>query len=433
MEVKRVSIEPQPGLLDGLRVIEVSSFVAAPLGGMTLAQLGAEVIRIDPVGGGADINRWPVADTGTSLYWTGLNKAKRSVTIDLKSSRGRALVTDLICDPDRGSGIVLTNAGRSSWLSYEALSALRPDLIHVQIDGNSDGSPAVDYTINAATGFPWITGPEGWVGPVNHVLPAWDVACGLYAAIALLSADRQRLRTGAGSRLRISLEDVALATAGNLGFLAEAQVNQTDRPRIGNHLYGSLARDFGTRDGRRIMIVALTRRHWLDLLSLTGLTSLVKGLEAELGTDLSDEAERYKYRSVVTGLLEPWFAEREFADAAAALSSSSVLWSGYRTFSEVIEERLAEGSGSSLLSEIDQPGIGRYLAPASPIAMGAAGTVRRAHPAPTLGADSSQVLAGTLGLTADHIRELLAAGVVADSSTTDPVGPQVSRTTRSSR
>jgi 2-methylfumaryl-CoA isomerase len=82
-------------LLDGLRVVEVSAFVAAPISGMTLAQLGAEVIRIDPIGGGADIRRAPLAPDGTSLYWAGLNKGKRSVALDLHSAEGRDLATAL--------------------------------------------------------------------------------------------------------------------------------------------------------------------------------------------------------------------------------------------------------------------------------------------------------------------------------------------------
>ena len=139
---------------------------------------------------------------------------------------------------------------------------VRPDLIHLRIEGHHDGRPGVDYTVNANVGFPLVTGPEECAGPVNHVLPAWDVACGLYAAIGLLSADRQRRVTGKGQQLSVALYDVALATAGNLGFLAEAQVNGVIRPRIGNHLYGSFARDFTTRDGRRVMVVALTGRHW---------------------------------------------------------------------------------------------------------------------------------------------------------------------------
>ena len=98
------------GVLAGLRVIEVSSFVAAPLGGMTLAQLGADVIRVDPVGGAADQARWPRTANGASLYWAGLNKGKRSVTIDFRSPRGQELIAGLITAPGPDRGILLTNA-----------------------------------------------------------------------------------------------------------------------------------------------------------------------------------------------------------------------------------------------------------------------------------------------------------------------------------
>ncbi|MDT7743528.1 MAG: 2-methylfumaryl-CoA isomerase, partial [Actinomycetota bacterium] len=182
--------------LAGLRIVELSTFVAAPLGGMTLAQLGAEVVRIDPLGGAPDHARWPLAPSGTSLYWAGLNKGKRSMTVDLRSPEGQQLVTDLL----RGSGedgrILLTNAVGRRFLGYEVLAAQIPGLIHVQVDGHSDGTPAVDYTVNAGVGFPSVTGPQGHADPVNHVLPAWDIACGLYAATSVLAAERRRRRTG---------------------------------------------------------------------------------------------------------------------------------------------------------------------------------------------------------------------------------------------
>ena len=206
--------------LAGLRVLEISSFVAAPLGGMTLAQLGADVIRIDPIGGAADVTRWPLAPTGKSLYWAGLNKGKRSVTLDFRGPRGREILKELVAGSGPDGGIVLTNAG-FPWLSYAELSKNRPDLIHLQITGRPDGGPAVDYTVNAATGFPLATGPAELRDPVNHVLPAWDVACGLYAAVGLLAAERHRRRTGQGRAITLPLADVALAVTGHLGFLAE--------------------------------------------------------------------------------------------------------------------------------------------------------------------------------------------------------------------
>ena len=395
--------------LTGLRIIELATFVAGPLGGMTLAQLGAEVIRIDPPGGSADYSRWPVAASGTSLYWTGLNKGKRSLVADFRSAEGRDLITRLIAASGPGGGIVLTNADRP-WLSYEALSQARQDLIHVRIDGLHDGRPAVDYTVNASMGFPLVTGPEEHAGPVNHVLPAWDVACGLYAAIAILGAERQRQLTGTGQRISVALDDVALATAGNLGFLAEAEVNGARRPRVGNHLYGSFARDFATRDGRRVMVVALTARHWTDLVAATGLGVPVSALEQALGVDFSAEQDRFAYRDSLAGLLQRWFGDRDLDQVREALAPASTLWSVYRSFRDLAESD--DVRANPLMGIIDQPGIGPYHAPASPINAGMRAPLR----APLLGEDTAEILRADLGLSDDMIKELLERGVVATAS-----------------
>jgi 2-methylfumaryl-CoA isomerase len=420
MTVPAPAPPPAGGPLAGLRVVEVASFVAGPLGGMTLAQLGADVIRVDPLGGAADYTRWPLAASGTSIYWTGLNKAKRSLCADLRSAEAQELITRLITELGPGGGIVLTNAPRP-WLSYESLSRLRPDLIHLRIDGHHDGSPAVDYTVNAELGFPLVTGPGEHAGPVNHVLPAWDVACGLYAAIGLLSADRQRRLTGQGQELSLALSDVALATAGNLGFLGEAQVNGVVRGKVGNHLYGSFARDFTARDGGQIMVVALTRRHWDDLVAVSGLHGPVAALEEALGADFSTEGDRFAYREVLAALLQRWFAEHDLAEIRASLGRTSVLWSVYRSFTDVVAG--ADIRANPMMGLIDQPGVGPYLAPASPIRVGAAGRPdheqeRERGPAraPVLGEHSAEILRNDLGLDEDQIQDLHKRGVVASAS-----------------
>lgn len=112
-----MSSNPRP--LEGLRVVEVSSFVASPLCGLTLSQLGAEVIRVDPIGGGADVNRWPLTADGHSIYWTGLNRGKKSVTVDFRDPGGQKSVQDLVIDSGPGGGILVTNAGGRSWMSHE--------------------------------------------------------------------------------------------------------------------------------------------------------------------------------------------------------------------------------------------------------------------------------------------------------------------------
>src|SRR4029077_8913577 len=205
-------------ILAGLRVVEPSAFVAAALGRRAVAAFGGDVLRVDPPGGGIDIDRWPL-HRGRSLYWAGLNQGKRSVVIDTRHEHGPEKVARLITAPGEGGGILLTNLPVSGWNSYDELKKRRGDLIMVVITGNRDGSQAVDYTVNAALGFPFITGPEGTEGPVNHVLPAWDAKPAVFAATATLAAERHRRLTAQGQLFELSLSDVGLAVAGHLGLI----------------------------------------------------------------------------------------------------------------------------------------------------------------------------------------------------------------------
>ena len=100
-----------------LRVIESSAFIAAPLAGLSLAQFGADVIRVEMIGGGIDYGRLPLAPSGRSLYWTGLNKAKRSIAVDLRRPEGRELVRGLVTAPGPDAGVLLTNIP-SAWLAH---------------------------------------------------------------------------------------------------------------------------------------------------------------------------------------------------------------------------------------------------------------------------------------------------------------------------
>lgn len=393
--------------LADLTVVEVSSFVAAPLCGMTLSQLGAQVIRVDPIGGASDTNRWPVTEDGTSIYWTGLNKGKRSATIDLRSAEGQELVQRLIVD---GDGIVVTNFAGLPWLSYDTLVARRPDLIHLQVLGRHDGSTAVDYTVNAGIGYPLVTGPVDHAGPINHVLPAWDVCCGLYAALAIVAAARRRDQSGVGAQISVPLEDVALATAGNLGLLTEPQVIGTERQRLGNAIYGQYGQDFTSSEGVAFMVVTLTRRHFQDLVEVSGCTAAVSALAESLGVDFGDEGVRYRYRGVLSGLFAAWFADHSAEEITQALSATSVLYERYRSFAETAaDERV---TANPLFSRLHQDGLGDYLAPGLPTVFD--GRHSAGRPAPRLGGDTAEVLTARLGLGAADIARLTDANTIAN-------------------
>ncbi|RMI28851.1 CoA transferase [Nocardia stercoris] len=395
--------------LTGLRVVEFASFVAGPSAGMTLAQLGAEVIRIDPAGGAADFHRWPVSQrTGASLYWASLNRGKRSVEIDVRTERGRELVLALSTAPGDHAGLVVDNAVGRPWFSYDALAARRGDVIKVHIGGRSDGGPAVDYTVNTEVGVTDLTGPADTRTPVNHVLPAWDLLAGTTATTALLAALHRRRTTGHGSDLRIALADVALAGVANLGWFSEVR-ERGDRPRHGNFVYGSFGADFRTGDDERVMVVALTPRQWQALCEATGTAKVVAALSDAVGADFDDEAARYTHRETLAAIMRPWFAARTIDEAAEALTTTGVLWSRYRTMSDVVTDFEA-GIASPVLTELDQPGIGPVVSARNPIRDSSEyGPVA---PAAALGADTDAVLAETLGLTDAELGALHDSGII---------------------
>ena len=390
-------------LLQDLRIVEISAFVAAPLGGMTMAQMGAEVIRIDPIGGGIDFARWPVTRDGASLYWTGLNKAKRSLALALDKPEGRDLARAIITAPGPGAGIFLTNLPPSRGLDFTTLKASREDLIMLRLVGNRDGSGAVDYTVNAASGFPLVTGRGG--EPVNHVLPAWDIAAGLYLATGLLAAERHRSRTGNGQEVVAALSDVMLATIGNLGYIADVQVNGTARPAIGNDLYGSFGRDFATADGRRVMIIALTRRQWRALGETTGLGDPLAMIGPMMDVDLDAEAGRYQARDAIGALLARWCAGHSLDEIRRAFTGTGVLWGHFQDFLQLVRDDPRCSEANSLFAAVDQPGIGRYLMPGLPLDFAAEPRLPP-RPAPLLGEHTDVVLAEVLGLSTAEIGRL---------------------------
>jgi 2-methylfumaryl-CoA isomerase len=401
--------------LSGLRVVESSAFIAAPLAGLALAQHGADVIRVDMIGGGIDYGRMPrmphPQGRGRSLYWTALNKGKRSIAIDLRRPEGRELVQQLATAPGRDAGVLLTNIG-TPWLAHEVLAGRRADVITCTIQGNPDGSTALDYTVNCGTGYPAITGGGSLHKPVNHVLPAWDIACAYQAALALAGALRHRERTGQGAELKLALADVAFTMLSHLGVLGEAELLQQDRPSLGNHLYGAFGRDFGTSDGGRIMVAAISINQWKSLVATCGIASAVADLQARLGLDFADEEQRFQARDEIAALVEPWFAARTQAEAEAALDANKACWGRYDTPTGLLAHDERVGASNEVFERISTPGIGEHLAAGATVR--ARGLERApTSPAPLLGTHTDEVLHEVLGLDSGAVGRLHDAGVVA--------------------
>ncbi|RDV07514.1 carnitine dehydratase [Sphingorhabdus pulchriflava] len=397
-------------LLYGLSVIEASSFVASPTAGLYLAQMGAEVIRVDQIGGGPDFRRWPVTEENDSLYWENLNRAKKSVALDLASPQGRELLQELV----RKTGQFVTNFPAEGFLSHTKLAEGRADLVTVRVMGWADGSPALDYTVNNAVGYPMMTGPGP--EPVNHVLPAWDLLSGAYAAFAMLAAIRKREATGDGSEVRIPLSDVAIGTVANLGGIAEVLHSGANRPRLGNAVYGLFGRDFVTRDGVRTMIVVVTHRQWANLLDALSLGDAVATIETARGVSFAkNDGLRFEHRDALYPLFEAAICQRDHAELASTLDAAGIVHSAYRTMLDAAKDERLVGN-NPMFSAFDANPSG-FAYPAA----GSFGTIpqqERGQPqtAPRNGQHSEEILADRLQLSTGEIARLIDSGIVGIAS-----------------
>lgn len=392
-------------LLTGLSVIEASSFVASPTAGLYCAQMGAEVIRVDQIGGGPDFRRWPVTDDNDSLYWENLNRAKKSVALDLGRPEGRELLQALV----RATGQFITNFPVGGFLSHEVLAAERADLITVRVMGWADGSPALDYTVNNSVGYPMLTGPGP--EPVNHVLPAWDLLSGAYAAFALLAAIQRRSATGAGGEVRVPLSDVAIGTVANLGGVAEVLYSGANRPRLGNAVYGLFGRDFVSADGQRTMIVVVTPRQWANLVAALGLGEAIAAVEAARGVSFAtDDGLRFAHRDALYPLFERAIASRSHPDLAAAFDAGGIVHSPYRTMLDAVQDP-ALVADNPIFGHADNPSGFAYPA-AGAFATLPQDARQPPRPAPRNGQHSEEILADRLSLPSGEIARLIDAGIV---------------------
>ena len=403
-------------ILKGLRVVEATSFVASPSAGLYLAQLGAEVIRIDHVKGGPDYNRWPKADNGSSFYWEGLNKAKKSVSLNLKTSEGREILKRLAASGGESGGILLTNFPVGGFLSYENMKELREDIIVARVMGQANGGPAVDYTVNCALGVPNMTGPASLGDePVNHVLPAWDLLAGAYTAFAILAAERRRRETGEGADVRIPLSDIGVTSLANLGQIAEVLYTNENRERYGNEVYGAFGKDFVTADGKRLIVMAISPRQWAGLVKVLGIETDIAAIEKERNVSFDyDEGVRFEHRDVLYPLVTAKIVKWESSALKVALDEVGGCWGEYQTLRDAVDDP-ALVKGNPIFTEIKNPSGFTYPTPGSVATLG--GETRGVpKTAPILGQNSEDVLADLLGMGSGEIASLIDSGIVKGST-----------------
>ena len=401
-------------ILHGMRVFESSAFVALPLAGMQLAQMGAEVIRFDNLEGGLDHFRRPLAPNGESLFWHGLNKGKKSFAVNLKSEKGRELVSDLITSDGDDSGLFITNLRVPGWTDYESLKRKRADLIMVTLKGDRHGGPEVDYTVNPSLGIPHITGAEGSTEPVANALPAWDCVAGNMVVSSLLAAERDRLRTGMGQDVEFALKDAAAAVIGHLGMIGEATIYDQQRGKSGNSVYGAYGQDFECACGGRVVVIGLTLRQWRGLLKATDKAQEIKNLEKKLNLSLDDEGHRWEHRREINDVFRSWFAKRKISDFEKSFNGFGLTWSRFRTTKEAITEDRDTFADNPMFETLNFEGIGQYMVPRSPLEFSNHDTLPAQKP-PKLGQHTEEILGDIMKLGSGEIGALFDSGTVGSS------------------
>lgn len=401
--------------LRGLSLLEVSSFVASPTVGLYCGQFGAEVIRVDHKVGGLDYDRYMLAENGRSLAWENLNRAKKSVALDLRSNEGRELCVELA----RKTGQCVTNLPEKSFLNHAAMAENREDMISVRIMGWHDGRQAMDFTVNAASGYPLMTGPEEWdpdsAPPVNQLMPAWDFLTGAYCAFTLLAALRHRDATGEGAEIRVPLGDVAMGTLANSGTMAEMLFRGGNRERLGNAIWGAFGRDFRSKDGVRFMVAALTAKQWAGIVEAFGLADEISALEKELGVRFADgDTPRFQHRERLFELFQSVAGQFDYAELEQRMAKAGTTYERYRTPYEASRDPALVGDNPLFGTTTDNPSGFDYPAARSfaNIPGEERGGPRRA---PFLGEHTEEVLADRLGLSSGEIGKLVDAGIAANS------------------
>ncbi len=397
-------------LLAGLRVVAVSQFGAGPFGTQMLADLGAEVIKIEEPAVGGDVSRQvgPYAADGDSLYFQSFNRGKKSLALDLKHPDGQAVLHDLV----RVSHAVFNNLRgdlpAKLGLTYAALGTVNPAVVCCSLSGfGATGpraaEPAFDYLIQGYAGWMSVTGePDGPPGKCG--VSVVDFAGGYASMAALLAGLWDAQRSGVGRDIDVSLLDTAVSMLSYFAIWALNRDWHADRVADSGHQSLVPAQNFPTADGW-IVVFCNKEKFW---------RALVEALELpELGRDarFATFRDRLAHKGALLPVLKTRFAERSTAEWLARLRGR-VPCAPVNTLAQALDDEQVRARGTIL--EISHPRLGVLREVASPVRT--AGVVASPAPAPRLGEHTDEILGGLLGYDAVRIARLRAAGAVGPTS-----------------
>jgi crotonobetainyl-CoA:carnitine CoA-transferase CaiB-like acyl-CoA transferase len=391
--------------LAGVRVLDLTRMLAGPYGSMLLADMGAEVVKVEAPDGGDPIRAMgPPFVNGVSAYFLAVNRNKKSVTLDLKSPAGREVFLALVATAD----VVFDNfrAGVTDRLGIgpDACRAARPDIVTCSLtafgaDGPYRDLPAFDLILQAMGGGMSVTGQPGGA-PVRMGLPMGDLAGGAFSSIAICGALFHRERTGEGQHIDLSLLDVQ---ASLLTYMAQYHWadGRVPGPAGTGHQTVVPYDWFECADGIGLVVAVFTERFWAPFCEAVGLPDLVERYPTN--------AERLAGKEELLAVVRRRFLERPADEWIAALWAAGVPAGPVNTIDRVVHDPQIVHRGMVVEAARPHAEAGPHPLLGNPIRVG---DIERYEPAPLLGEHNEEQYAGVLGLSAERLAELREAGVL---------------------
>ena len=398
----------RPRPLDGVRVLDFGRFIAAPYCGMMLADMGAEVLRVDRPGGEEDRSYGRTGPSGSNFVFPNFGRNKKGITLDvLRRDAPRDVLSELVARCD----VVLHNfspsAVRAFGLGYGDIRAMREDVIYAGISCYGSTGPyamrsGFDQIAQVMSGACALTGYEH-DPPMRSAVPWVDYSTGLLAALGIVLALRHRDATGEGQEVDCALLQTAVSYTSPM--IAEALVSGRERPRIANRMpYVGPTDLYRCRDGW-VYIATVTDGMWKNLMDLIGRPEL-----AEVPAHATDEG-RFEARAEIDCHVEAWMAERAVSEVVAAMEGARIPCGVYRTTAEVHEDPHVEARAMLEWLDMEEPGMERVPVSGVPVKLSASpGEVR--HRAPRPGEHNEECYRGLLGYSPERVGGLRAAGFI---------------------
>ncbi|HZT18114.1 MAG TPA: CoA transferase, partial [Dongiaceae bacterium] len=403
--------------LDGIKVLDLSRVLAGPWCAMTLADLGAEVWKVESPKGGDETRKWaPPSVGGISTYYLSVNRNKRALAIDMASPRGAELVRGLVAKADVVVENFMPRSLKKLGLDYESLRAINPRVIHCAISGyGRDGPlaerPGYDFVMQAECGLMAITGTrEG--EPLRFGVAITDLVSGMNATQAILAALYQRTLTGEGQSIDVALHRSGLQLLANI---ASGYLNTGEEPARFGNAHASIVpyQSFATADGLLALAVGTDeqfRRLCREVLERPDLAE---------APAYATNRQRAENRPALVAELAGLFARQPTVHWLARLAAAGVPAGKVRKVSEAFLEEPELSAG--MLAELPHPELGRVKVVRSPLRFSGSRLAEPSHP-PLLGEHTAEVLGRVLAVAPAEIAALHAAGVLFDSGLARPEG-----------